>query len=175
MTISPISCTKSACSAALHLPFFSPFIHSFGDGSDNSSSSSSIVFQSLSQAEPDAASSVKETQPMRAIVSSNEGQVVCPRTMRRIPENYVPCVFLGQRAPKNGSKCLAMDWDASALLDEEPSRNSTELNNNSYIDKECQQWADKCSRRPSKEVRPQLVSKQCKTNVNFTGFSSNKT
>lgn len=172
MTISPISCTKSACacSAAMHLPFF-PFIHSFGDSPDNSSSSSSIVFQSQSQAEADAASSVKgpasEAHPMTAIVSSKEGQAVCPRTMRRIPENYVPCVFLGQREPKNGSKRCAMGWDTSALLDEE---SSIELNNNFYIDKECQQWADKCSRRPSKEVSPQLVTKQNKTNVILLNF-----
>ncbi|XP_017273913.1 eukaryotic translation initiation factor 2-alpha kinase 1 isoform X2 [Kryptolebias marmoratus] len=133
----------------------------FGDSPDNSSSSYSIVFQSQSQAETDAASSVKgpasETQPIRAVVPTKEGQAVCPRTLRRIPENYVPCVFLGQREPKSGPKCPTTGWDTPALLDEESSRNSIKLNNNSYGDKECRQWPDKSTRRPSKEVQLHLM------------------
>lgn len=78
--------------------------------------------------------------------------MVCPKTMRRIPENYVPCVFLGQQGPIKASKCPAMGWDASAVLDEESSRSSMELNNNSCIDKECRQWTEKRPTRPSKEV-----------------------
>lgn len=77
--------------------------------------------------------------------------MVCPKTMRRIPENYVPCVFLGQQGPIKASKCPAMGWDASPVLDEESSRSSMELNN-SCIDKECQQWTEKRPTRPSKEV-----------------------
>nr|BAM36387.1 heme-regulated initiation factor 2 alpha kinase [Oplegnathus fasciatus] len=136
---------------------------SSGESSD-SSSSSSIVFQSLSQAPTDAASSAKEppreTQPVKALVPTQEkGQVVCPKTMRRIPENYVPCVFLGQRGPRNtpSSKCPAMGWDSSALLEEESSGSSVELNNNSCIDKECQQWADIHTTKPSKEVQFHLM------------------
>ncbi|KAM4524024.1 eukaryotic translation initiation factor 2-alpha kinase 1 isoform 2-T2 [Odontesthes bonariensis] len=130
------------------------------DNRDNSSTGSSIVFQSHSQAPVDAASSAKEppsdTQPTRALVSAQEGHIVCPKTMRRIPENYVPCVFLGQQGDMKNSKCPATDWDTSALL-EESSRSSIELNNNSHIDKECQQWTDKRTRRPSKEVQFHLM------------------
>ncbi|KAF7204743.1 eukaryotic translation initiation factor 2-alpha kinase 1 isoform X1 [Nothobranchius furzeri] len=122
----------------------------FKDSPENSSSSSSIVFESLSQPGADAVSKAKD--------SPSDGHVVCPRTMRRIPENYVPCVFLGQREPKRGSKCLAMGWDASPLLEEGSSRSSIELNNNSCLDKECPQWADrKRTRRPSKEVHFHLM------------------
>lgn len=76
---------------------------------------------------------------------------MCPKTVRCLPENYVPCVFLGKQDPIKSSKCPAMGWDG-AVLDEESSRSSIELNNNSCIDKECQQWADKRTARPSKEV-----------------------
>ncbi|XP_041829567.1 eukaryotic translation initiation factor 2-alpha kinase 1 isoform X2 [Melanotaenia boesemani] len=128
---------------------------------DNSSASSSIVFQSFNQAPADTASSAKappsESPPVRALVSAREGQVVCPKTMGRIPENYVPCVFLGQRGAVNSTKCPAMDLDNSALLEEEASRSSIELNNNSCIDNECQQWAEKRTRRPSKEVQFHLM------------------
>lgn len=120
--------------------------------------SSSIVFQSLSQAQTDSASSAKvpptETEPITALVPTQEaGQVVCPKTMRRIPKNYVPCVFLGQRDPQKSSKCPATGWDSSVLLEEESSRSSIELNNNSCIDKDFQQWADKRTTKPSKEVK----------------------
>lgn len=129
---------------------------------DNNSFSSSIVFQSLSQSPADAAASAaklppRDDQPVKALVSAQEGQVVCPKTMRRIPENYVPCVFLGQRGPMQSSKCPAMGWENSALLEEESSRSSIELNNNSCIDKECPQWADKCITKPSKDVQFHLM------------------
>lgn len=128
---------------------------------NHNSSSSSIVFQSRSQAPTDAASSAevpqRDTQPIKALVPTQEGQVVCPKTMHCVPENYVPCVFLGQQDPTEASKCPAMGWDGSAVLDEESSRSSIELNNNSCIDKECQQWADKHTARPSKEVKFHLM------------------
>ncbi|XP_069547460.1 eukaryotic translation initiation factor 2-alpha kinase 1 isoform X1 [Brachyistius frenatus] len=137
--------------------------HGLQDSSDDSldsgSLSSSIIFQSLSQAPTDAASCAdvpaKETQPVKALVSVQEGQVVCPKTMHRLPENYVPCVFL--EGPKLSSKCPAVTWDSSALLEEESSRSSIELNNNACIDKECQQWDDKCTTKPSKEVQFHLM------------------
>lgn len=135
------------------------FICSSDERSDSSSNSSSIVFQSLSQAPRDGSLSAKvpprETQPVKDLVPTQErGQVVCPKMMRRIPVNYVPCVFLGQRAPVStqSSKCPATGLDSSALLEEESSRSSIELNNNSCTDKDCQQWADKRTIKPSKEV-----------------------
>lgn len=116
--------------------------------------SSSIIFQSQSQT--DAAQSSKvpptETHPVKAIVPTQEqGRVVCPKTMRRIPKNYVPCVFLGQQELIKNSKCPATGWDNSALLEEQSSRSSIELNN-SFLIEECQQWPDICTARPSKEV-----------------------
>ncbi|XP_034564356.1 eukaryotic translation initiation factor 2-alpha kinase 1 isoform X2 [Notolabrus celidotus] len=133
---------------------------SFDEGPD-SSSSSSIIFQSLSQAQTEATPSAKvplQGQPVKAVVPAQEkGQVVCPKMMRRIPENYVPCVFLGQRGPVNAPKCPAKDWDGSDLLEEDFSRSSMELNNNSYIDTERPQLADKCKTKPSKEVQFQLM------------------
>nr|XP_046234192.1 eukaryotic translation initiation factor 2-alpha kinase 1 isoform X2 [Scatophagus argus]XP_046234193.1 eukaryotic translation initiation factor 2-alpha kinase 1 isoform X2 [Scatophagus argus] len=135
---------------------------SFDESSGSSDTSSSIVFQSLSHAETDTAQSAKipprEMQPVRALVSTQEkGQVVCPKTMRRIPKNYVPCVFLGQGEPLRSSKCPATGWDSSALLEEQSSRSSIELNNNSLINKECQQWPDIRTRKPSKEVQFHLM------------------
>ncbi|RVE59399.1 hypothetical protein OJAV_G00188170 [Oryzias javanicus] len=120
------------------------------DSPDRGGSGSSIVFQSLSRppADPDGLSS--ETQPPGVLVSAQEGRVVCPKTMRRLPENYVPCVFLGQGRPANSSKCPAMGFDGSAPP--EPSgRSSPELNN---MEKECRQQTD---RRQSKEVQIHLM------------------
>uniref|UniRef100_A0A1A7WL34 Eukaryotic translation initiation factor 2-alpha kinase 1 n=1 Tax=Iconisemion striatum TaxID=60296 RepID=A0A1A7WL34_9TELE len=146
-----------------HLPALeSPGQHDcFDDSPGNSSSSSSIVFESLSQPGADAAlkskDSPSEATPTRAVASSTDCHVVCPRTMRRIPENYVPCVFLGQREPKK-VKCLVMGWDTSPVLEEGSSRSSIELNTNSCHDKEGHQWADrKHTRGPSKEVQFHLM------------------
>lgn len=72
--------------------------------------------------------------------------------MRHVPGNYVPCVFLGQQGLMKSSKCPAMGWDSSALLEEDSNRSSIELNNNSHINVECQQWTDKRTTKPSKEV-----------------------
>ncbi|XP_074518978.1 eukaryotic translation initiation factor 2-alpha kinase 1 isoform X2 [Halichoeres trimaculatus] len=132
---------------------------SFDDSLD--SSSSSIIFQSHSQAHIEATPSAigpLHGQPVKALVPAQEkGQVVCPKTMRRIPENYVPCVFLGQPHHVNASKCPAKDWDSSMLQEEDFSRSSMELNNNSCIDKDQQQLADKCKTKASKEVQFQLM------------------
>ncbi|XP_034716557.1 eukaryotic translation initiation factor 2-alpha kinase 1 isoform X2 [Etheostoma cragini] len=127
---------------------------SSNESPDNSSSSSSIVFQSLSQASTDSASNAKvpptEVEHVSALVPTQEkGQLLCPKMMRRIPENYVPCVFLGQRGPSKSSKCPAMGRDSSALLDEDSSRSSMELNNNSCI--------NKCTTKPFKEVQFHLM------------------
>ncbi|XP_053197179.1 eukaryotic translation initiation factor 2-alpha kinase 1 isoform X2 [Scomber japonicus] len=108
------------------------------DSPDSSNTGSSILFQSLSQEQSDTASGATvppiESNPVTALVPAQEGQVMCPKTMRRLPENYVPCVFLGQKTPKKSSKCPAMNLDTSVLLEEGSSRSSIELNNNSCID-----------------------------------------
>lgn len=128
------------------------FIHSSIESPDSSSSSSSIVFQSLSEV-ASAKVPPRDTQPVKALVPAQEkGQVVCPKTMRRIPTNYVPCVFLGQRDPAKGSKCPATGLDSSALLEEESSRSSIELNNNFCIDGEYPQWGDIHTTKLSTEV-----------------------
>ncbi|CAK6978751.1 eukaryotic translation initiation factor 2-alpha kinase 1 isoform X1 [Scomber scombrus] len=115
-------------------------LQDISDDSPNSSDTgSSIVFQSRSQEQSDTASGATvppiESNPVTALVPAQEkGQVLCPKTMRRLPENYVPCVFLGKQAPKKSSKCPAMNLDTSVLLEEGSSRSSIELNNNSCID-----------------------------------------
>ncbi|XP_054625191.1 eukaryotic translation initiation factor 2-alpha kinase 1 isoform X2 [Dunckerocampus dactyliophorus] len=128
---------------------------------DSSSSSFSVVFQSLSQPQADAASSAllvpSDGPPVKDLALTQEkGQGVCLNTRRRIPDNYVPCVFLGQQAPIKTSKCPAVGWDTSGLLEEESSRSSLELNNNSCVEKECEQW-DEQRTRPSKEVHFHLM------------------
>ncbi|KAM6964272.1 LOW QUALITY PROTEIN: eukaryotic translation initiation factor 2-alpha kinase 1 [Tautogolabrus adspersus] len=150
---------QPATSPESHLPSLqSPENPDSSDESPESSNSYSIVFQSLSQAQTEAAPSAKgppkETLTVKAL---DKGQVVCPKTMRRIPENYVPCVFLGQQGPMNASKCPATDWDSSALLEEDFSRSSIELNNNFCMEKERPQQANKRTTTPSKEVQFQLM------------------
>lgn len=135
--------------------------NSLDDCQDSSSTSSSVVFQSHSQGERGAASGAKgpppKSQPKAALVSTQEHQAVCPKTAPCIPEDYVPCVFLGQGEPRNSSRCPAMGWERSAILDEDSSRSSFELNNNSFIDKEPQQWAEVHSRRSSKDIQFHLM------------------
>ncbi|XP_033975109.1 eukaryotic translation initiation factor 2-alpha kinase 1 isoform X2 [Trematomus bernacchii] len=137
----------------------SPQQNDSSDQSSYSSSvSSSIIFQSRSQAstDSDAKEPPRETDPFTALVPTPEtGQVVCPKTMRRVPNNYVPCVFLGQRAPPKSSKCPAMS--SSALLEDGSSRSNIELNNNSCYDQEFQQWADLCPTKPPQEVQFHLM------------------
>lgn len=152
--------------------------------SNSGSSSSSIVFQSLSQAPTDVTHSAKvlpatEIQPIKGICPTQEtGQVVCPKTMRRIPKNYVPCVFLGQQDLVKTSKCPAKGWDDSLMLEEQSSKGSAELNNNSLVNGECQQWTDISTSKPSKEVFAQTgfsnlivtAFSLCKNKIFFLGF-----
>ncbi|XP_033962566.1 eukaryotic translation initiation factor 2-alpha kinase 1 isoform X1 [Pseudochaenichthys georgianus] len=137
----------------------SPEQNDSSDQSSYSSSvSSSIIFQSRSQAstDSDAKEPPRETNPFTALVPTPEtGQVVCPKTMRRVPNNYVPCVFLGQRATPKSSKCPAMS--SSALLEDGSNRSSIELNNNSCYDQEFQQWADLRPTKPPKEGQFHLM------------------
>lgn len=93
-----------------------------------------------------------ETLAVNGVPLTQEtGQVVCPKTMRRIPRNYVPCVFLGQRDLVKTSKCPAKGCDSSLLAQEQSSQGSVELNN-SQVNRECQQWSDVCVTKSSKEV-----------------------
>lgn len=143
---------------------------------DSGSSSSSIVFQSLSQAPADATHSAKvlpttEMQPIKGTCPTQEmGQVVCPKTMRRIPKNYIPCVFLGQQDLIKTSKCPAKGWDGSLLLEEPSSKGSAELNNNSHVNGDRQQWPDISTSKPSKEVFAQTGF----SNLIVTAFSLRK-
>uniref|UniRef100_A0A3Q3VWZ2 non-specific serine/threonine protein kinase n=1 Tax=Mola mola TaxID=94237 RepID=A0A3Q3VWZ2_MOLML len=77
--------------------------------------------------------------------------------MRCIPKNYVPCVFLGPRELIKNSKCPATGWESSALLEEQCSRSSIEVNNNSCLNKDCQQWPESSVTKPSKEVQFHLM------------------
>lgn len=143
--------------------------HVAHDSSDESldgsgSSSPSIVFQSLSQAPADATHSAlvlpaTEMQAVDAISPPQEtGPVVCPKTMRRIPRNYVPCVFLGQQDLVKTSKCPAKGCDGSLLVEEQSSRGSAELNNNnSQVNGECEHWSDICATKCPKEVQFHLM------------------
>lgn len=138
----------------------SPEQHNSSAQSQNSSTGSSIVFQSLTQ-ELSIASSDKVLSEIsgavRALVSTPENlQVMCTKPKHRIPENYVPCVFLGQRPIKN-SKCPAMGADSSVVFEEESSRSNTEPSNASCNDKECQQRVEKCATNPIKEVQFHLM------------------
>lgn len=91
----------------------------------------------------------REAEPLGALGAAP----VCAETTRQIPKNYVPCVFLGQGGPPKSSKCPAMGWEGAALVEEESSRGGIELNNNSCIDGEFQQWASKRrAANSSKEV-----------------------
>ncbi|XP_028990340.1 eukaryotic translation initiation factor 2-alpha kinase 1 isoform X2 [Betta splendens] len=128
------------------------------ESSDSPGSSSSIVFQSCSREQTDAASNGKisqeDSQAIKFIVQE-KGKMVCPKTMHRIPENFVPCVFLGQQDTMKSSRCPAMGWDSLALLDEDVNRSRTELNNNPY--KKEGEWANKVTTKPSKEVQFHLM------------------
>ncbi|KAM8837826.1 eukaryotic translation initiation factor 2-alpha kinase 1 isoform 2-T2 [Spinachia spinachia] len=127
---------------------------------ENVSNSSSILFQSLSQAATDSTANVppREGEPFGALGAAPErSQVVCAVNTRQIPKNYVPCVFLGQGGPPNSSKCPAMGWEGAALVEEESSRGSIELNNNSCIDEDSPPWASKRrTANPSKEFHLML-------------------
>ncbi|XP_061666679.1 eukaryotic translation initiation factor 2-alpha kinase 1 [Syngnathoides biaculeatus] len=131
---------------------------------ERSSSSFSVVFQSISQPQADSCANTTvppgDGPPAKPLALMQEkGQGLCPNMMRRIPENYVPCVFLGQRGSMKASKCPAVGWDMSSLLEGESSRNSIELNNNNTCEeKKCEQYNNnKDLARPSKEVHLHLM------------------
>lgn len=129
--------------------------------SSEHSTGSSIVFQSFTQELSISSSDKIDSEvkdAVRSFISTPEnGQVVCTKPKHRIPENYVPCVFLGQRPPVNNSKCPVMGADSSVVFEEESSRSNIELSNGSHSDKECQQRVEKCTTKPIKEVQFHLM------------------
>ncbi|KAK6328277.1 hypothetical protein J4Q44_G00002550 [Coregonus suidteri] len=127
--------------------------------STGSSNGSSIVFESSDYPkEPVAIGKAPEILRVKVLAPKEEKsmQAVCPKTMRhtRVPENFVPCVFLGRRG-LTPDGCPAVSWDGSALSEEASgTRNRMELNNNSYIDVGSEEWDTKC---PAKEVQFHLM------------------
>uniref|UniRef100_A0A3B3ZJ05 Eukaryotic translation initiation factor 2-alpha kinase 1 n=1 Tax=Periophthalmus magnuspinnatus TaxID=409849 RepID=A0A3B3ZJ05_9GOBI len=86
------------------------------------STGSSIVFQSLTHELSVALSDQVHSAngAAEALVSSPvKNQVLCTKPKHQLPENYVPCVFLGQRSPIKESKCPAMGLDSSVMFEEE--------------------------------------------------------
>uniref|UniRef100_A0A8C6TNS5 non-specific serine/threonine protein kinase n=1 Tax=Neogobius melanostomus TaxID=47308 RepID=A0A8C6TNS5_9GOBI len=81
---------------------------------------------------------------------------MCTKPKNRVPENYVPCVFLGER-PIPNTKCPVMGADSSVVFEEESSRSNIELSNGSCSDKKCQQRVEKCATKPIKEVQFHLM------------------
>ncbi|XP_056432518.1 eukaryotic translation initiation factor 2-alpha kinase 1 [Gadus chalcogrammus] len=83
-----------------------------------SSNGSSILFQSGSWVQSVPASRGKDAPgslpPITALLPSSSS---CPKLVRRLPESYVPCVFLGQKAAAAAAAkaCPALAWDGSAL------------------------------------------------------------
>ncbi|XP_055017137.1 eukaryotic translation initiation factor 2-alpha kinase 1 isoform X3 [Boleophthalmus pectinirostris] len=125
---------------------------------NDNSTGSSIVFQSLSQELSVALSDQVHSANGAAepLVSSPvKNQVLCTKPKHRLPENYVPCVFLGQRSPIKDSKCPAMGLDSSIVFEEGSSSNN-ELSNGSCSGKECQQRVGKCA-KTIKEVQFHLM------------------
>ncbi|KAL0983915.1 hypothetical protein UPYG_G00134720 [Umbra pygmaea] len=121
-----------------------------------SSNGSSIVFENSDHSKDLVASAnATESFPGRVVASKEEKdtQVVCPKTMRRapIPENVVPCVFLGHRG-LTADGCPAVNWDRSALSVETSER--MELNSSPYVDTGSKEWDTKC---PVKEVQFHLM------------------
>ncbi|XP_072312363.1 eukaryotic translation initiation factor 2-alpha kinase 1 isoform X2 [Eucyclogobius newberryi] len=124
----------------------------------NNSTGSSIVFQSLSQELSVALSDKVDPAngAVEALVSTSvKDHVMCSKPKHRVPENYVPCVFLGQRSPIKDSKCPAMGLDNSVIFEEESSSNN-ELSKGSCSGKECQQRMETCAKM-IKEVQFHLM------------------
>uniref|UniRef100_A0A3B3ZJ10 Eukaryotic translation initiation factor 2-alpha kinase 1 n=1 Tax=Periophthalmus magnuspinnatus TaxID=409849 RepID=A0A3B3ZJ10_9GOBI len=125
---------------------------------NDNSTGSSIVFQSLTHELSVALSDQVHSAngAAEALVSSPvKNQVLCTKPKHQLPENYVPCVFLGQRSPIKESKCPAMGLDSSVMFEEGSSSNN-ELSNSSCSSKECQQRVDKCA-KTIKEVQFHLM------------------
>ncbi|KAJ7984681.1 hypothetical protein DPEC_G00357270 [Dallia pectoralis] len=118
---------------------------------DNTASSngSSIVFENSDHS--------KDNLLVKALGPKEKGgtQAVCPKTMRsgRTPENAVPCVFLVPRSITADS-CPVVNWDGSALSEENSENRRQEVDKNSYIGMGSNEWETKC---PAKEVQFHLM------------------
>uniref|UniRef100_A0A3B3ZIQ2 Eukaryotic translation initiation factor 2-alpha kinase 1 n=1 Tax=Periophthalmus magnuspinnatus TaxID=409849 RepID=A0A3B3ZIQ2_9GOBI len=113
---------------------FTAEICSSHENHNDNSTGSSIVFQSLTHELSVALSDQVHSAngAAEALVSSPvKNQVLCTKPKHQLPENYVPCVFLGQRSPIKESKCPAMGLDSSVMFEEGSSSNN-ELSNSSY-------------------------------------------
>lgn len=120
-----------------------------------SSTGSSIVFES-SHCSRDPAATKAPAKPSGP--QGESSQAMCPKAMQRVPENYVPCVFLGQGAravgPPLKETCPVVSWDASGVSEDGSSRNELEVNINYCMDKDSKQLVDK---HTSKEVQFHLM------------------
>lgn len=130
------------------------------DENHNTSSGSSIIFESFTQ-ELSIGSCGKVHSEVNGAVrtfasAAEKGQVLCTKPKRHIPENFVPCVFLGQRTV-NHSRCPVMGADSSVVFEEESTKSNTDLSNGSYSEKEDQQKVEKCLTKPIKEVQFHLM------------------
>ncbi|TRY92187.1 hypothetical protein DNTS_013506 [Danionella cerebrum] len=106
---------------------------------ENSSNGSSIVFEYSAQTEARDNQAALENSAVKPSTSEME-QAVCPKNLC-LPQNFVPCVFLGK--PRSAvNKCPAANWEGSTASEDELSQNRLELNNNSYIDLDSPEWAD---------------------------------
>ena len=124
------------------------------EDSSASSTGSSIVFESSNCSRERAASKPPTKAPGQ---QGETSQAVCPKTMQRVPDNYVPCVFLGRGGQGGGpplkEPCPAVSWDGSGVTEDDS--NGLEVNNNSCSDKDSQKWTDTHS---SMEVRNMMSS-----------------
>uniref|UniRef100_A0AAY5KMT4 Eukaryotic translation initiation factor 2-alpha kinase 1 n=1 Tax=Esox lucius TaxID=8010 RepID=A0AAY5KMT4_ESOLU len=118
-----------------------------------SSNGSSIVFENSDHSK-DSMAKAPDQLPGNSLAPKEKisAQGVCPKSHSRIPENVVPCVFLGPRG-LTAEGCPAISWDGSALS-EGNSETRMELNNNSYTDMGSKEWETKC---PAKEVQFHLM------------------
>ncbi|CAL8283715.1 unnamed protein product [Merluccius merluccius] len=129
----------------------SNWVRYYGDESlDCSSAGSSIVFQSGSCVELDSAPSGKDA-PGVLQLALLPSLSPCPKLGQRLPENYVPCVFLGQKAvAAKASACPALAWDNSALERERTGSSGQDSKSDSSVDNAGLQPVD---RKAAKEVR----------------------
>ncbi|CAL8283706.1 unnamed protein product [Merluccius merluccius] len=133
----------------------SNWVRYYGDESlDCSSAGSSIVFQSGSCVELDSAPSGKDA-PGVLQLALLPSLSPCPKLGQRLPENYVPCVFLGQKAvAAKASACPALAWDNSALERERTGSSGQDSKSDSSVDNAGLQPVD---RKAAKEVQFHLM------------------
>ncbi|KAL2078192.1 hypothetical protein ACEWY4_025877 [Coilia grayii] len=124
----------------------------YQEESSGCSNGSSIVFEGSEctrNSMPDGSNSLANLSLVAGAAGEETSKAVCAKVSRN-PDNYVPCVYLGQPALASAA-CPVMSWDSSALSEED---NKEEMNNNSYLDVDSsQQWAE----RQPREVQFHLM------------------